>query len=150
MVSSLSQETFDNVIVEQNGDHTERFDIKLRGLAPFVDFARVLSLKYGIRQTNTLIRLKRLSKKMKLAEAFYEEMVEAYELQMQLRVIHQLSQIEEGREPDDMIVPEQLSDLEKRMLKDGFSVVSTMQNLMRKELQELQQQKRNSDVGSAR
>jgi len=132
---------FDNVIVEQNGDHTERFDIKQRGLAPFVDFARVLSLKYGIRQTNTLTRIKRLSKKMKLAETVYEEMVEAYELQMQLRVIHQLGQIENGCEPDDQIVPEQLSDLEKRMLKDGFSVVSTMQNLMRKELQELAQKK---------
>jgi len=132
---------FDNVIVEQNGDHTERFDIKLRGLAPFVDFARVLSLRYGIRQTNTLARLKRLSRKIKLSETFYEEMAEAYELQMQLRVIHQLGQIEDGREPDDLIVPEQLSDLEKRMLKDGFSVMSAMQNLMRKELQDLQQKK---------
>ncbi len=132
---------FDNVIVEQNGDHTERFDIKLRGLAPFVDFARALSLRYGIRQTNTLARLKRLSRKIKLSETFYEEMAEAYELQMQLRVIHQLGQIEDGREPDDLIVPEQLSDLEKHMLKDGFSVISTMQKVMRKELQGLQRNK---------
>jgi CBS domain-containing protein len=132
---------FQDVIVEQNGDHTERYNIKLRGLAPFVDFARVLSLKYGVRFTNTATRLKRLSKKMKLSGDVYEQMADAYELQMQLRVIHQLGQIEAGQEPDDYISPEQLSDLEKRMLKDGFSVITTMQNLMRKELQGLQREK---------
>ena len=66
----------------------------------------------------------------------YLEMVDAYELQMQLRVIHQLSQIETGKVPDDYILPEHLSDLEKRMLKDGFSVIGKMQSVMRKEIEE--------------
>ena len=127
---------FQQFVVEQNGDHKDWLDIKMRGLAPFVDFARILSLKYGIRQTNTLIRLKRLSARMKLDKSFYLEMVDAYELQLQLRVIHQLSQIEQGKEPDDFIYPEELSDLEKRMLKDGFSVIGRMQNLMAKEIAE--------------
>ncbi|MEJ2134535.1 MAG: DUF294 nucleotidyltransferase-like domain-containing protein [Desulfofustis sp.] len=127
---------FQQFVVEQNGDHKDRLDIKIRGLAPFVDFARILSLKYGIRQTNTLTRLKRLSARMKLDKSFSLEMVDAYELQLQLRVIHQLSQIEQGQEPDDFIYPEELSDLEKRMLKDGFSVIGRMQNLMAKEIAE--------------
>lgn len=127
---------FQQFLVEQNGDHRDRLDIKMRGLVPFVDFARVLSLKYGIRQTNTLTRLKRLATKMRLERDFYLEMVEAYELQMQLRVINQLSQIEQGEEPDDYIYPEQLSELEKRMLKDGFVVIGKMQNLIRKEMSE--------------
>ncbi len=125
---------FQHFVVEQNGDHKDRLNIKLRGLAPFVDFARVLSLKYGIRQTNTVTRLRRLSTKMNLPKEFYEEMADAYELQMQLRVIHQLGQIEEGIEPDDYIYPEELSDLEKRMLKEGFGVIGKMQNLMKEEL----------------
>jgi CBS domain-containing protein len=127
---------FQQFIVEQNGDHKDRLDIKLRGLAPFVDFARVLCLKYGIRRTNTLTRLKRLSAKKVVDKELYLEMVDAYELQMQLRVIHQLSQIETGKEPDDYILPEHLSDLEKRMLKDGFSVIGKMQSVMRKEIEE--------------
>ncbi len=99
-----------------------------------MDFARILSLKHGIRQTNTLTRLKRLAAKKKVEREFYLEMVDAYELQMQLRVIRQLSQIEEAKEPDDYIYPEELSDLEKRMLKDGFGVIAKMQSLMRTEL----------------
>lgn len=126
---------FKQFIVEQNGDQKERLDIKRRGLAPFVDFARVMSLKYGVRQTNTWIRLKRLRIKMKMSGEFYEEMLDAYELQMQLRVIHQLGQIENGEEPDDHIYPDQLTDLEKRMLKDGFSVIEKMQQMLKQELE---------------
>lgn len=127
---------FKQFIVEQNGDQKDLLDIKRRGLAPFVDFARVMSLKYGIRQTNTWIRLKRLRTKMKMTDDFYDEMVDAYELQMQLRVINQLEQIENGREPDDFIYPDQLTDLEKRMLKDGFSVIENMQQILKEELKE--------------
>jgi signal-transduction protein with cAMP-binding, CBS, and nucleotidyltransferase domain len=47
-----------------------------------------------------------------------------------------LAQIEQGREADDDIYPDQLSDLEKRMLKDGFSVIGRMQSLMRREIEE--------------
>ena len=129
---------FQQFVVEQNGDHKDRLDIKVRGLTPFVDFARIMSLKHGIRQTNTLTRLKRLSAKKVVDRDFYLEMVDAYQLQLQLRVIHQLSQVEEGKEPDDYIFPDQLSDLEKRMLKDGFGVVGRMQSLMKKEIEALQ------------
>ncbi len=128
---------FKHFIVEQNGEHQDRLDIKVRGLAPFVDFARILSLKYGIRQTNTLARLKRLLSQKKISRELYSAMIDAYELQMQLRVIHQLGQIENGDEPDNHIFPEQLSDIEKRMLKDGFGVIGKMQNILAQEIGEV-------------
>jgi CBS domain-containing protein len=127
---------FKNVIVEQNGEHGDRLDIKTRGLLPFVDFARALALKYGIRDTNTLRRLKRLQIKKVVSSELYEAMVDAFELQMQLRVIHQLAQIEESIPPDDFIFPDQLTDLEKRMLKDAFGVIEKMQALLEKEFPE--------------
>jgi CBS domain-containing protein len=121
---------FKHFLVEQNGDHRERFNIKVRGLSPFVDFARVLSLRHSIRQTHTLTRLKRLRAGKVLSGELYEKMIEAFEMQMQVRVIHQLSQIEKGVEPDDVIYPEELSDLEKRMLKDSFEVISQMHEIL--------------------
>jgi CBS domain-containing protein len=124
---------FKNVIVEQNGDHQERLDIKNRGMRPFVEFARVLSLHHGIRATNTLRRLKRLRARKIVSADLYESMVDAFELQMQLRVIHQLSQIEDNIPPDDLIYPEDLTDLEKRMLKDAFSVIEQMQDVLGKQ-----------------
>jgi CBS domain-containing protein len=103
-------------------------DIKTRGICPFVDFARVLALRYGIRETNTLERLRLLMLGEKISKDLYHSAVEAYELQMQLRVIQQLGQIENGNDPDNFIRPAQLSDLEKRMLRDAFAVIERMQN----------------------
>ena len=48
---------FKTFIVEKNGEHKNELDIKRQGLVPFVNFARVLALKYGIKETNTLARL---------------------------------------------------------------------------------------------
>ena len=104
---------------------------------PFVDFARALALKHGIRDTNTLRRLKRLQLKRVISSELYEGMVDAFELQMQLRVIHQLAQIEDNIPPDDYIYPEHLTDLERRMLKDGFGVVEKMQALLREQFPEI-------------
>ena len=46
-------------------------DIKVRGLTPFVDFARTLALKYGVRETNTLDRLRILRTEEKIPPLLY-------------------------------------------------------------------------------
>lgn len=121
---------FNNFIVEKDGEHKDMLDIKTRGIAPFVDFARVLALRFGIRETNTLERLRLLMQREKISQDLYHSAMEAYELQMQLRVIHQLGQIEDGNEPDNFIHPAHLSDLEKRMLRDAFGVIERMQSAL--------------------
>ena len=68
--------------------------------------------------------------KEKISKDLYHSAVEAYELQMQLRVIQQLGQIEKGNEPDNFIHPAHLSDLEKRMLRDAFGVIERMQGVL--------------------
>ena len=121
---------FNNFIVEKNGDHRDELDIKTRGLTPFVDFARTLALRYGLRETNTLDRLKILMTEERIPQDLYQATVNAYEFQMQLRLIHQLSQIEKGDTPDNFIHPEQLTDLEKRMLRDAFTVIERTQSFL--------------------
>jgi len=121
---------FNNFVVEKNGDHRDKLDIKTRGLTPFVNFARTLALKYGIRETNTLARLKILMAEEKIPQDLYQATVDAYEFQMQLRLVHQLSQIENGDVPDNFIHPEQLTDVEKRMLRDAFTVIERTQSFL--------------------
>ena len=121
---------FNNFIVEKNGEHKDMLNIKTRGITPFVEFARVLALRFGIRETNTLERLRLLMMAEKISKDLYNAAVEAYELQMQLRVIHQLGQIENGEEPDNYIHPAHLTDLEKHMLKDAFGVIERMQGVL--------------------
>ena len=55
---------------------------------------------------------------------------EAYELQMQQRLVHQLKQIEEEILPDNHIDPADLSDLERRMLKEAFTVIERLYGVL--------------------
>ncbi len=123
---------FKNFIVDRDGEHKNRLDIKRQGLTPFVNFARVLALKYGISETNTLARLKALLDAEHITPDLWSSANEAYELQMQQRLIHQLQQIEEGILPDNHLDPEHLSDLERRMLKDAFAVIERLYSVLDK------------------
>ncbi len=117
---------FKNFIVNKDGEHKNRLDIKHQGLTPFVNFARILALKHGISETNTLARLKELLASELISHEMWSTATDAYELQMQQRLIHQLRQIEEGKQPDNHINPEELSDLERRMLKEAFAVIERL------------------------
>lgn len=117
---------FNNIVVEKDGEHKNRLDLKRRGLTPFVDFARVLALYKGLNETNTLARLDALMKEGHIREDLHAAIVEAYEILMQLRLVHQLQQIEKGELPDNYIAPVHLSELEQRMLKDAFGVIERM------------------------
>jgi CBS domain-containing protein len=122
---------FKSFIVEKDGEHKNKLDLKTRGLTPFVNFARVLALKYGVRETNTLARMQVLAEEGHIGGELWISAREAYEMQMQLRIIHQLAQIEEGILPDNHIDPGQLTDLEKKMLKESFAVVERLHGVLR-------------------
>ena len=123
---------FKNFIVDKDGKHKNLLDIKRQGLTPFVNFARVLSLKHGISETNTLARLKALHDADFINRELWASANDAYELQMQQRLIHQLTQMEEGKRPDNHINPEQLTELERRMLKDAFAVIERLYSVLDK------------------
>ncbi len=122
---------FKNFIVEKNGEHKNKLDIKHQGITPFVNFARILALRHGIKETNTLARLHVLAKEEILEETLWAKAVDAYEMQMQLRIIHQLNQIEADGQPDNYIAPDQLSELEKRMLRDSFEVIDRLHGVLK-------------------
>ncbi len=122
---------FKNFIVEKNGEHKNLLDIKTRGLVPFVDFARLMALKYGVRETNTLGRLQLLGEADNISHELYRETTEAYEFQMQLRLVHQLRMMEQGKQPNNYINPGDLTDLEKQTLKEAFGVIGRIQGYIK-------------------
>jgi CBS domain-containing protein len=124
---------YGNSVVEKDGQYAEILDLDGRCLAFFVDFARVMSLKYGICKTNTLERLRSLLEKQHIPYDLASEIVEAYELLMHIKLFHQLRLIEDGQEPDNNIHPDDLSDLEKQTLKEVFEVIRRLQGFARLE-----------------
>ncbi|NOX26424.1 MAG: cyclic nucleotide-binding/CBS domain-containing protein [Deltaproteobacteria bacterium] len=124
---------FKNFVVEKDGRHKDTFDLKRKGMVFFVDFARLLSLKYGVDETNTMARLQVLGQGGYIPESLGMELVEAYEFLMQVRLVHQLHQMDGGHEPDNYIKPGDLSDLERQTLKEAFAVISRLQEFIKQE-----------------
>jgi CBS domain-containing protein len=124
---------FRNFIVEKNGEHKNSLNLKYNGLTPFVDFARVLALKNGLKESNTLGRFQLLRDLQLLSPEFYAEIIAAYEFIMQLRLIHQLHQTENNEPLDNYLNPARLSDLEKQTLKEAFEVIRRMQTYIKQE-----------------
>lgn len=122
---------FKTFIVQKNGEHKNTLDIKLQGITPFVNFARLMALKYEINETNTLSRLNALAEGGHISPGLLQAATDAYELQMQLRLVHQLHQLENGSIPDNHINPANLTELEKRMLKEAFTVIERLQSLLK-------------------
>ncbi|GAM68372.1 signal-transduction protein [Vibrio ishigakensis] len=48
-----------------------------------------------------------------------------------VRIRHQAIDIEQGNEPDNNIEPDNLSDFERRNLKDAFQILSNAQNFLK-------------------
>lgn len=122
---------FKNFMVEKDGEHRNTLDIKARGLLPFMDFARVMSLYHGIRETGTLTRLDLLHQAGHLSRDLYHEAREAFEFLLHARLMHQLEQMEAGTKPDNRIDPGTLSSLEKRTLREAFGVISALHGVLR-------------------
>ena len=124
---------FKNFIVEKDGEHKNTFDLKTKGLVYIVDFARLMSLKHGITETNTLARLNLLRDTLYIPRELCVGLIEAYEFMMHLRLVNQLQGMEAGKEPDNHINPKDLTDLERQTLKEAFAVITRLQEFLRKE-----------------
>ncbi|MFA6222098.1 MAG: DUF294 nucleotidyltransferase-like domain-containing protein [Desulfomonilaceae bacterium] len=129
---------FRNFLVEKDGEHKDRLDIKTRGLTPFVDFARIMALRHGLRETNTLERLTVLGEGGLIPGELYAEAREAYEFQTQIRLVHQLRMLESGQQPDNYIDPAELTDVEKQTLKEAFGAIGRMQGYVKTEFRVLE------------
>ena len=124
---------YEDSVVEKDGQYGDTLDLEGKGLVFFVDFSRVMSLKYGISKTNTLERLRSLGEKQHVPGDLGSELIEAYELLMHIRLVHQLHLIEDGQEPNNKVRPGDLSGLEKQTLKEVFEVIRRLQDFTRYE-----------------
>ncbi len=122
---------FRNFVVEKDGERLSRLDLKNRGLLPIVNFARLMALCYGIEETNTFTRLELLAKQGHLPADLYADIREAYEFQTQLNLVHQLRMVEAGQKLDSFVDPGELSDLERKTLKDAFAVISRLRGFIK-------------------
>jgi CBS domain-containing protein len=124
---------FGKLVVESKGEHKDSFNLKW-GMQPIVDLARIYSLKHGIVQTNTLTRLFRLYTKNVFTNKQYIDLVQSYNYVMHLRFLRQITTIvDEEKQPDNYINPNNLSYLDNAMLKEVFKKIEQLQGKLKSE-----------------
>jgi len=117
-------------VVEKSGEHKNKLNLKMRGLTPIVDCARILALDLGINTTNTLERMEGANERGVLSAEMYSDLREAYNFINHLRMVRHLEARSRGEEPDNFVDPATLNSLQRKMLKESFSLINRLQEMM--------------------
>lgn len=115
------------VLTRKHGEKAT-LDLKVQGLTPFVDGARLLALANGIHANNTLERLRQLVDKAvidPLDGAAYEE---AYHFIQQTRMQQHQLQTRENLPYSNRVDPDSLNHLDRRILRESLRQAQRLQS----------------------
>ena len=121
---------FRNFILDKNGVNESALDLKKKGVVPIIDIARVYALSHGVKSINTQDRLRELVEVGGLSQSGADDLIEAYKIINLIRIKHQQFQIKSGNSADNYVLIEEISLLDRKHLKDAFSIVTDMQSAM--------------------
>jgi CBS domain-containing protein len=122
---------FKDFVMENDGQHNNSINLKRRGTAPLADLIRIHALAIGSQAQNSFQRLEDIIESGILPKSKGQDLFHAMELISLVRLRHQALDIEFQREPDNNIEPENMSDFERRNLKDAFLVLSNAQSFLK-------------------
>jgi CBS domain-containing protein len=111
----------------RGGEHPRTLDLKVQGITPFVDAARIIALTHRISDTNTLGRLRSAAQRNALKLADVAAWSEAYQYIQLLRMRAHRDQAQRGEPLDNHIDPGALNELDQRILKEGFRQARKLQ-----------------------
>ncbi|MCV0425408.1 MAG: CBS domain-containing protein [Roseibium sp.] len=112
----------------RSGENKNALDMKLNGVVPVVDLARIYALQGQIGSVNTRARLVEAREIGQLSQSGAGDLLDAYDLIAETRLLHQAGLVKQGGQPDNFLQPSMLSDFERSHLRDAFVVVKTMQS----------------------
>lgn len=107
-----------------------KIDLKLNGITPFVDAARIFSLAAGVTDTNTIQRLRLSAEKLRMDETEISAWVDALLFIQVLRMRRHDEASAQGVDDqalDNLIDPEKLNELDRRILKEAFRQARKLQ-----------------------
>ena len=122
---------FRTFVMEQDGQQKNIINIKGRGTAPLTALIRVHALAIGSSAQSSHDRLDDIAKTRLMPPDAVERLRYALEFLTLARIRHQALDIQEGREPNNYIEPENVSPAERHALKDAFQILSSAQQFLR-------------------
>jgi len=102
-------------------------DLKLNGITPFVDAARIFSLAHAVSATNTLHRLRDVGEKMRMSAQDIDAYCDAFLFIQLLRLRLHHEQCQVGEKLTNKVDPDSLNALDSRILREAFRQARKLQ-----------------------
>jgi CBS domain-containing protein len=118
-------------VLTREGRHS-RLNIRSAAIVPIAAIARWAAAVAGAGEGSTPERLRNAAEEGVLRQDQAQTLVEAFELALELRIVHQLDQIAAGNQPDDLLDAALMTPLTRGYLRDVFRAVSTVAGELRR------------------
>ncbi|MCX8070145.1 MAG: DUF294 nucleotidyltransferase-like domain-containing protein, partial [Thermodesulfovibrionales bacterium] len=118
---------FRSFVLEKEGEHKDQLNLKIKGTTLIVDMVRLFAFERGVKEPSTYERIEALRGLHGLMKDYADELQHGFDFLMLLRIQNQLAKIKEGRAPDNFIKLDNLTNLQKRLLKQTFNLISNLQ-----------------------
>lgn len=114
-------------VLAGGGEHPGTLDLKVNGVQPFVEAARILALAHGVAAVGTVERLRGAARAMGVAELECDGWVEAFRFLQRVRLELNARQWRAGSPTHNHLDPATLNGLDRRMLKESFRQARRLQ-----------------------
>lgn len=109
--------------VERRGEDSGRLDIKRGAITPLVNLVRFHALANGVTISPTLDRIEAVASVGGLERSAAEELTEAFGVIARVRLERHAACIADGRPPDNLIDPQELSPIVRVELREALRTV---------------------------
>ncbi len=124
-----------NIYLGGASESSGRFELK-DALQPIVAFARVAAERHQVVATHTLERIAALAERDLLQSGSREEVTDAYDFLMGLRLEAQLADVRAGREPASVVELAGLTSIQRELLRQAFGAIGEVQKTAEREFPE--------------
>ena len=121
-----------DAVLRLGGRRSERLDLRLAAIIPIAAIGRWAAAVAGSDEVSTPERLRAAAADGVLDDAQASTLSEAFELALELRIVHQLDQIAAGDAPDDLLDAAAMSALTRSYLRDVFRALGTVTRELRR------------------
>jgi CBS domain-containing protein len=118
----------DFAVGKNGGDNT--LDLKVNGITPFVDAARIFALASGSNETNTVLRLRAAGTAWQIKADEIDAWAHSFHYIQLLRLRLQHEQVKQGKEFSNRVDPDTLNELDRRILKEAFRQARKLQKVL--------------------
>lgn len=117
---------FSGFVLEK--EHSNKLDLKKGGVFALVHGARTLALQYGIKETNTIERIKELNNRGVIDKNFATELIESFDSLSAIRLEAMLNS--KTIAESNYINPKTLERSQRDLLKDSFKIINKFKKFM--------------------